>query len=478
MIFRINLLSPILVLLLLTILPSSRVSAQRQKKTDKLILTNLDEHIRYLSDEKTAGRKTGTPGEKLAGDYIASEFSKAGLKPRGDNGGWLQGFEIDQGRVVSGDAYFIVNDHPLIVNKEYFPLAFSAIGSVTGSPAIALQESGVPWFLDLRDLLENQEGARSDLPGAIRARASAYAKKGATALIVYNTSKTPDNLAFDAKDKSEPVAIPVVYLTPAAKKKYLRDESASVDIRIRTGFSEKTCTGHNVVGYLDNGASTTVVIGARYDHSGNPGDSLRKDNIGNDANGVNNANPSFANGANNANPGFANGVPAENEDNATGVAAMIELARMLATSKLKNNNYLFVAFSGAEQGSYGSRFLAEHPPLDPRNMNYMLDLDRNAPPQDSSYGLIVGGDGSSPAWWGTCREVVNKMTFSFQLDSSYARPGDHSFFYSRSVPALVFYMGADHPNHALELEVVKYVFDIVKAANTRGKFTFTPITKS
>jgi hypothetical protein len=462
MIFRINLLSPILVILLLTILPSFRVSAQRQKKTDKLILTNLDEHIRYLSGEKAAGRKTGTPGEKLAGDYIASEFSKAGLKPRGDNGGWLQGFEIDQGRVISGDACFIVNDHPLMLNKEYFPLGFSAIGSVTGSPAIALQESGVPWFLDLRDLLENQEGAKSDLAGAIRARASAYAKKGATALIVYNTSKTPDNLAFDSKDKSEPVAIPVVYLTPVAKKKYLRDESASVDIRIRTGFSEKICTGHNVVGYLDNGASTTVVIGARYDHSGNPGDSLRNASIADNA-GIGNS---------------AGGASAENEDNATGVAAMIELARMLATSKLKSNNYLFVAFSGAEQGSYGSRFLAEHPPLDPKNMNYMLDLDRNAPPQDSSYGLIVGGDGSSPAWWGTCREVVNKMTFSFQLDSSYARPGDHSSFYSKSVPALVFYMGADHPNHALELEVVKYVFDIVKAANTRGKFTFTPITKS
>ncbi len=441
MIFRINLLSPILVLLLLTVLPSSPVFAQRQKKTDKLILTNLDEHIRYLSDEKAEGPKTGTPGEKLAGDYIASEFSKAGLKPKGDNGGWLQAFEIDQGRMVSGDAYFIVNDHPLILNKEYFPLAFSSIGSVSGSPAIALQESGVPWFLDLRDLIENQDGMKTDLLGAIRTKAAAFAKKGATALIVYNTSKTADNLAFDSRDKSDPVAIPVVYVTSAARKKYLRDESASVDIRIKTGFSEKTVTGHNVVGYIDNGASSTVVIGTRYNRPGNSGDSLA-----------------------------AHGV--RREDNAAGVAAMIEVARMLAASKLKSNNYLFVAFSGGEPGFFGSRFMAEHTPVDPHQLNYLLDLDRVAPPQDSTYGLIVGGYGSSPAWWGACREVEDKMTFSLHLDSSYARPGDQAFFYSRSVPALVFYLGADNPNHTLELEVVKYVFDIVKAANTRGKLAF------
>src|SRR6185312_6513856 len=262
----------------------------------------------FLSDEKREGRRTGTPGEKVAGDYIASAFSNAGLQPKGDKNGWLQAFDIDQGRVVSGDAFLIINDHPLLLNKEYFPMAFSAVGTVSGSPAMALQESGVPWFFDLRDLLESDAGGvRVDLYRAIRERASAFAKKGATALLVYNSSKTPDNLAFDANDRSEPAAIPILYITADAKKKYLRDESASVDIRIRTGFSEKTSSGHNVVGYIDNGASSTVLIGTRYE-----------------------------------------------EDNVAGVAAMIELARMLVPSRLKNNNYLFVAFSGIGQGSFGS----------------------------------------------------------------------------------------------------------------------------
>lgn len=422
-------------------LPAAPASAQRQKKTDKLLLTNLDRHIHFLSDEKREGRRTGTPGEKVAGDYIASAFSNAGLQPKGDKNGWLQAFDIDQGRVVSGDAFLIINDHPLLLNKEYFPMAFSAVGTVSGSPAMALQESGVPWFFDLRDLLESDAGGvRVDLYRAIRERASAFAKKGATALLVYNSSKTPDNLAFDANDRSEPAAIPILYITAAAKRKYLRDESASVDIRIRTGFSEKKFTGHNVVGYIDNGAASTVVIGAQYDWSAAADSAGSPDTAG--------------------------------ADNAGGVAAMIELARLLAVSKLKNNNYLFVAFSGGEQGSAGSAFMAAHLPVDPQRLNYMLDLDRLYPVHAATRRLVIGGYGSSPAWWGACREVRDKPGFPVQLDSSYSRPGDQATFYSRGIPALVFYVGPDKTDRNLELATVKYVFDIVKAVDNRGRLAF------
>jgi aminopeptidase YwaD len=134
---------------------------------------------------------------------------------------------------------FTVDDHPLIVGREWFPLALSPAGEVTGSPAIALQESGVPWFQDLKEWLEAGSGnAHFDLPGAIRAKAVACAKKGATALILYNSSsRYPDKLIFDPKDKPRPSVIPILYITREAKRKYLKDESASVDLRIRIGFT-------------------------------------------------------------------------------------------------------------------------------------------------------------------------------------------------------------------------------------------------
>ena len=444
MISRIKFLTPILILPCLT----TSTFAQKLKKTDKTTLANLQTHIRYLADPRLEGRRTGTPGEKAASDYISIALGQAGVQPKGDNSGWLQAFEIDQGREVSQDAYFVVNDKPFQLEKEYFPLSFSAITSVTGSPAVALQESGEPWFFDLRELLESNAGnPRFDLPGAIRTKAAACAKKGATALILYNSSRTADNLTFNPHEKGAPAAIPVIYITREAKRKYLRDESASVDLRIRIGFSEKRRTGHNVVGYLNNGAVTTVVIGAHYDR----------------------ADTTTSNGAN---------------DNASGVAGMIELARMLASSKLRSNNYLFVAFSGEDQGLYGSRYLVEHSPVDVKKLNYMVNLDMIGRLSDSSHMLTLGGFGTSPSWGDLCNGIKAKKEFSLRLENRGDAPGDQTSFYQKEIPVL-FLATADHPNagvgsddfdkinYAGELEVIKFVYDIVEAANNRGRFAFT-----
>jgi hypothetical protein len=439
MISRIKFFTPILILPFLT----TSTLAQKLKKTDKVLLANLQGHIRYLAGSRLEGRRTGTPGEKMASDYISIALGQAGVQPSGDHNGWLQAFEIDQGRRVSPDAYFIVDDHPLMLNKEYFPLPFSATTAVTGSPAIALQESGVPWFFDLRDLLESAAGnPHFDLSDAIRAKAIACARKGATALILYNTSRTADNLSFNVHERPEPVAIPVIYVTREAKKRYLKDESASVDLRIKVGFSEKKLTGHNVVGFLNNGAPTTVVIGAHYDRD------------------------SASNGA---------------DDNASGVAGMIELARMLAGSRLKANNYLFVAFSGEEQGSSGSRYLVEHAPVDVKKLNYMLNLDGIGRLSDSSR-LAVGGFGTSPAWGGICNSLKEKKELDFRRDSSGAGPGDPAAFYQKNIPVLSFSTGTSSGNpmpgsdinYPGELQVIKLVYAIMEAANTRGRLPFTP----
>ena len=457
MISRIKFLTPILILPWFTLTSS----AQKLKKTDKAILSNLETHIHYLADPRLEGRRTGTPGEKAASDYIVSALAQAGVQPKGDNNGWLQAFPIDQGREVSRDAYFVVNDRPFLLDKEYFPLSFSAVATVTGSPAVALQESGVPWFLDLRDMLEGAAGnPHFDLAEAIRTKAVACAKKGATALILYNSSHLADNLAYNPYDKPEAIAIPVVYITREAKRKYLKDESASVDIRLKVAFSEKKRTGHNVVGFLNNGAPSTVVIGAHYDHLGH----------GEDGNTLYQGRDSVTyNGA---------------DDNASGVAGIIELARMLAGSKLKANNYLFVAFSGEEQGLFGSKYLVEHPPVGVKKLNYMINLDMIGRLNDSSHALTLGGFGTSPEWAEIFNSLKDKKEFALHLDSSGTGPSDHTSFYLKDIPVLFFFTGVHGDyhkpsdvsakiNYTGELEVVKFIYDVIAAGNTRGQFSFT-----
>jgi aminopeptidase YwaD len=410
------------------------LSADSQKisKNDKLLLTNLQTHIQSLSADTAGGRAMGTPGEKAAADYIISQLSNAGARPKGDNNGWLQSFTVDEGRQIGADALFTVDGRPLTIGREWFPLAFSPAAEVTGSPAIALQESGVPWFLDLREWLEAGSGnPRFDLVSEIRAKAISCAKKGATALILYNSSnRYPDKLNFDPRDKPEPVAIPVVYITREAKQKYLKDESASADLRIRIRFTSQQRTGHNVIGFIDNGATTTAVIGTRY-------------------------------------------------ENSSGLAAMIELARLLGISKLHSNNYLFIVFSGNAQSWPGSDYYTSHPVVDLRKVNYLLELDRLGTLNDTTHSLTIGGYNTSPAWVAIGNSIHDKKAFSFHYNNPGTARSDHTTFYREQIPLLVFSggPGSGDPNDSInvqgELQIVKYIYSLIEGANTRGRLLFS-----
>src|SRR5262249_42726188 len=47
-------------------------------------------HVRFLSHDLLEGRGTGQRGGDIAAEYIATQFAEYGLKPAGDNGGYLQ----------------------------------------------------------------------------------------------------------------------------------------------------------------------------------------------------------------------------------------------------------------------------------------------------------------------------------------------------------------------------------------------------
>lgn len=453
--------SSILIAVLALFSFSSSAFAQKLKKADKIVLANLETHIRYLADDKLEGRRAGTAGEKAASNYISTEFHNAGLEMIEEKT-WLQPFDINDGKQIDNPTHFFVSNNELSLNKDYFPLAFSATKNASGSLAMALQESGVPWFVDIKDLLEeNKDNPHFDLDEALHAKTKECAKKGATAIVFYNDSKIADNISFNAKDKSEVEAIPVLYATSDAKKKYLKDESASLDVKINISISEKKRTGNNVVGYINNGSDKTVVLGAHYDHLG----------YGEDGNSMyRGTDKQIHNGA---------------DDNASGTAALIELAKLLKQSKFKNCNYLFIAFSGEELGLFGSKYFVEHPAIDLKNVNYMINMDMVGRLNDSSHALTIGGYGTSPAWG----ELFNsnnseKKYFFLKYDSSGTGPSDHTSFYRKDIPVLFFFTGLhkdyhrpsddyDKINYTGELHVVKYIYQLIETLNDKGRLAFT-----
>jgi len=244
----------------LCLLISTVSSAQKLKKADKLVLANLQTHISFLADDKLEGRRTGTAGEKLAFDYITNQFVAAGLAPAGEGGGYVQSFEVNEGKQVNPSTQLTINNNKLSLNKDFFPLAFSPNIKTETSGTIALPESGTVWFWDLKETLEeNKANPHFDLEEAIIKKVNNVAGKRAVALLIYNSSAIKDSLKFDPRSKTATVKIPVLYISREVKAKYLKDETAAADIKMEVVISDKKRTGHNVIGYIDNGAANTII---------------------------------------------------------------------------------------------------------------------------------------------------------------------------------------------------------------------------
>jgi aminopeptidase YwaD len=388
------------------------VAAQKPKKTDKVTLTNLKTHIGFLADDKLEGRRAGSNGEKLAMEYIANQFQLTGLAPKGVDG-FYQPFEINEGKQINQATYFSINGVNLEAGKDFFPLPYSALKTVEAQPAIALQEADMPWFVDLKEILEdNQQNPHFDAEEYVKSNSKKAYDRSATAVILYNTSSIDDKLVFNPKDKTPIVNIPVIYITKEAAKKYLGDLTATLSIKLKVDIGEKKRTGHNVLGYLDNGAATTVILGAHFDHLG----------YGEDGNSMLRTGEKL----------IHNGA----DDNASGTAALIELARILKTVKTKSNNYLFIAFSGEELGLFGSKYFTEHPSIDLKSVNYMINMDMVGRLNDSTRALAIGGYGTSPQWATVINAQDKKLPFTIKIDSSGTGPSDHTSFYRKDIPVL------------------------------------------
>ncbi|MCW3093405.1 MAG: peptidase [Ferruginibacter sp.] len=432
--------------------------AQKLKKADKLIVSALQTHISYLADDKLEGRRAGTSGEKLAYEYISNEFQKAGFAPKGEKQTYLQEFEINDGKEVTSASHLIINSNDLKLNEEYFPFSFCPNVSLEATASISLQENSNPWFYDIKELVEaNKANPHFDLTEAVKTKAKQSAKKGANAFIIFNSSDIKDDLRFEPQSRAEQLSIPVVYITKTAKEKYLKDEIATLDINFKIAIGDKKRYGHNVIGYIDNGAPETVILGAHYDHLG----------FGEDHNSLFTGNsPEIHNGA---------------DDNASGVAALIELGKMLKAAKFKNNNYLLIAFSGEELGLFGSKYFTEHPTMELGKVNYMINMDMIGRLKDSTHSLSIGGFGTSPTW----SSVLPKTDKYFKLgfDSSGTGPSDHTSFYRKDIPVLFFFTGthsdyhkptddADKINYTGELQVVKFIFSVIEKTSKTGPLTF------
>lgn len=242
------------------------------------------------------------------------------------------------------------------------------------------------------------------------------------------------------------------YLRPFTYKKNSNPHDTST-----AGVKEKTAD--NVVGFLDNGAPYTIVIGAHYDHLG----------LGHDHNSLD-ANPEgkIHNGA---------------DDNASGTSGVLELARYYSKNKrTEPYNFIFMCFSGEELGLLGSKKWCENPDYDLRKINYMINMDMIGRLNDSTKKLIVYGVGTSPVFVPLIDSL--KTGFSIKKDSSGIGPSDQTSFYLKDIPVLHFFTGqhadyhkpgddADKINYKGEAEVLNFIAAVVEKTFHYPKLQFS-----
>lgn len=221
------------------------------------------------------------------------------------------------------------------------------------------------------------------------------------------------------------------------------------------GTDGEGVTGRNVIGYIDNLSDHTIVIGAHFDHLGMGGQgSLQR------------GDSAIHNGA---------------DDNASGTAALVALADILKHEE-HASNFLFIAFSGEENGLWGSNYFVKNPTIDLKTVNYMINMDMVGRLNEENT-LAINGVGTSPSFV-PALDIANADSLKLVTSESGVGPSDHTSFYLQDLPVLHFFTGqhedyhkpgddSEKINYDGLLQVVKYIDRLVDQLDAEPKLAFT-----
>ena len=426
-------------------------------------------HVRFLSLDLLEGRGPGTRGDKLAAEYIATQFALDGLQPAGDDGTYFQKVPLIAVHTIEDKTKF-----------AFVPASGEPIELNYGSEIVSKDQTG-------------QESAEIDAPivfvgygiHAPEYNWDDYAGvdvKGKVVLVIVNEPPSDDEKFFKGKAltyygrwtyKYEEAARrgavgaliihrtdlasygwQVVENSQAIEKSYLADDPANtlraaawiqhdvaqrlmtmagmgdldkaIDRAGKRGFRAQELNvrlkGHvesrvrrfvstNVVGRVpgsSSGPENAVFYTAHYDHLG----------IDPNAKG----------------DGIYNGAA----DNGTGCGILLEMARAFAQSSQKPPHAMyFAAVTAEEQGLLGSQYLGQHPPVPARDITLDLNYDMLLPigvPLSASLGGAERID-----FWPTVQTVAKDFDLKLLPDpepgAGHYYRSDHFSLARQGIPA-------------------------------------------
>jgi aminopeptidase YwaD len=459
--------------------------AQNLPKAETDVLKSLEHNISYLADDHLEGRLMGSRGEKIAYEFIVENFQSLNILPKGDDG-YLQRFYLQ--KIVCKKGELIIENKQGKLNflqinpSRNFPLSISKPGKEEGKCiwvgyGIEAPDLGVNDYASIKSVKGkivvmrlghpdfNNPHAKLATVSDLETKITNAIQKGASGIIIINTHDEIIEPDFKPIVKAPFKSVPIYFLGKAASVDSSQFVNAKISLNIDTAGIK--LEGHNVIGYINHKAPQTVVIGAHYDHLGYNelgGSTYRKQQ---------NEKPQIHNGA---------------DDNASGTAALIELAELLQKSPYRSHNYLFIAFSGEEQGLLGSHYFVDHPTIPLSQINYMINMDMVGRLDTIKKSFSISGSGTSPRW-DSILPNINTNDIKVKYDPSGTGASDHTSFYNVGIPVLHFFTGnhADYhkPSDDWELihlpgtlQIIKYIYTLVGKLDKQSKLAFTKTKES
>ncbi len=436
-------------------------------------------HVKYLASDKLEGRGVGTEGEKLATEYIASQFAMIGAKPAGDRGTFFQRVPMVGSTTQPNATLAAVGGNQTVafrwlddfvgVNELQQPAdQFEADAIFVGHGIVAPEFhwddfKGTDVKGKVLVLFTNEPP--SEDPKFFGGRSLTYygrwsykyeeaARHGAKAVLIIHTTPTA-GYGYDVVRSSwgkedpqlklqpgQPALAFAGWVTQDAGAELLALAGKKVDdllkaanspdfhpiplgIRIRANIPTKIrqIESRNVLAMIPgsdaNLKSQAVMFTAHWDHLG----------IGPAVNG-----DSIYNGA---------------VDNATGCGMLIEMARAWAAQNPKpKRSALFAAVTAEEAGLRGTEYYAEHPVIPLGKTALDLNFDAFYPFGRTNDVEVVGAERTSV--WPTVEDVARQMNLKIRPDAQpeqghYYR-SDHFSLAHAGVPAFSIDLGTDYPD--------------------------------
>jgi hypothetical protein len=292
----------------------------------------------FLAGDAMQGRGSGTKFERVAAEYVGSQFMQFGLEPAGDPGfdgkpTFVQTVEtptreVIQDLVIEGDA-----GSGIKFGEDL--LAFSVGGK---------EISGPIQYVKPGDAIKKGSIVVVDLPADTKFEDVQNAirqmhRDGAAAVILVETKEIRDNWGSVAGRKAfvgRSSTLLAISTNGAAKLKKLAD-GTTITLKATSLPAEPTYTWNaigKITGSDPSAASQVVLITSHLDHLG-----VRDNAPGDDK---------IFNGA---------------DDDASGTVAVLEIARALAAGKRPKRTVYFVCFGSEEAGGFGAGYFASHLPF-------------------------------------------------------------------------------------------------------------------